>query len=308
MKVLITGGTGMVGEALKCALPDGMYVSSADYDLTSAEQTSEMFNFYKPEHVIHLAAKVGGLKANMEYSADFYFENILINTNVLHCAYKAGTKKVLSLLSTCIYPDVFKYPLTEDKIHAGQPHYSNFPYAYAKRMLDVQSRAYRKQHECNFTTAVPNNLFGENDNFDLENGHVLPSIIRKIFEAKHKNEKVVLWGNGSALREFTYSMDLANILLFLLENYDGEYPINVGNTEEYSIKEAAHMICEIFDYPKENIVWNTDKPTGQYRKPSDNKKMLDLGWKKEMYTGFKEALTNTCEWFIMNYQNVRGMN
>jgi GDP-L-fucose synthase len=307
-RILITGGTGMVGTALRSFLPDAVYISSKNYDLTCVDQVEDMFSKYKPLCVLHLAAKVGGLKANIDNSADFYIDNMLMNTNVLHCAHKHNTKKVISLLSTCVYPDEIQYPLTEDKIHQGPPHYSNFAYAYAKRMLDVQSRAYRKQHGCNFVTAVPNNLFGENDNFDLDNGHVIPSIIRKVFEAKQEGKKVILWGNGSALREFTYSKDLANILLFLLENYDGEFPINVGNTKEYSIKEVAHMICNIFEYPEESIIWDTDKPMGQYRKPSDNKKLINLGWKDTKYCDFKQALTNSCEWFIMNYPNIRGIN
>jgi GDP-L-fucose synthase len=170
------------------------------------------------------------------------------------------------------------------------------------------SRAYRQQYGCNFITAIPNNLYGENDNFDLENSHVIPAIIRKIWEAKIDNSpSIECWGNGSPLREFTYSQDIAHILLFLMKKYDEPEPINIGNTEEYSIKEVVEIICNIIEY-KGNVVWNTDKPSGQYRKPSSNKKLLDLGWKNEWYTPLQKGLKKTCEWFIMNYPNIRGIS
>ena len=259
-----------------------------------------------PQAVIQLAAKVGGIKANMENQGDFYTVNSLINTNVLKAAKDFRVQKVLSLLSTCIYPDDVCYPLTEDQIHKGPPHDSNYAYAHAKRMLDIQSRAYRDQCGCNFITAVPNNLFGENDNFDLENSHVLPAIIRKIHEAKIKREDIILWGDGTPLREFTYSQDLAEILLLLIDKYDDESPINVGNTKEVSIKEAAETICDIMNF-KGNIIWDTSKPKGQHRKPSDNSKLINLGWKQKDYTDFKKALTKTCKWVILNYPNIRGI-
>jgi GDP-L-fucose synthase len=174
-------------------------------------------------------------------------------------------------------------------------------------MVDVMSRAYRQQYGCNFITAIPNNLYGENDNFDLENGHVIPTLIRKIWEAKITDQpSVECWGDGSPLREFTYSEDIAYILLFLIEHYDGEHPINIGNTGEYSIKEVVNLLCEYLEYDGK-IIWNPAMPSGQYRKPSSNAKLLELGWKEENYTPLKKGLKKTCEWFIMNYPNVRGM-
>ena len=302
-RILITGGTGMIGTALQEVAPKATFVSSKQYDLREVEQVEQMFGQHNPDCVIHLAAKVGGIKANMDNLGDFYLDNIMINTNVLEAAREFGTKKVISLLSTCIYPNSAHYPLTEDQIHDGPPHESNFAYAYAKRMLDVQSRAYRRQYGCNFVTAVPNNLFGENDNFDLEDSHVIPAMIRKIHEASLNNEDVYLWGDGTPLREFTYSKDLANILMFLVREYDAEEPINVGNTQEYSIKEVAEMIAKIMRY-NGKIVWQTDMPSGQHRKPSDNSKFRGIC--DARYTSLEEALTNTCNWFIMNYPDVRG--
>ena len=229
-----------------------------------------------------------------------------MNTNVLEACRLVKVEKLVSFLSTCIFPDKVEYPLTEDKIHFGAPHSSNYGYAYAKRMLDVQSRAYRKQYGCNFITAIPNNLFGENDNFDLENSHVVPAMIRKMYEAKLNDEDVTLWGDGSPLREFTYSKDLAEILLFLLEHYDEEGPINVGNTNEISIKEVAETIAGILDF-KGQIVWDITKPKGQFRKPSDNSKLLELGWREENYTNFRKALTNVCQYVILKYPHLRGV-
>jgi len=308
VKILITGGSGMVGSAFKDLQTrhDLILVGSREYDLTSWKDSFYMVEKNKPDAIIHLAAKVGGIKANMENQGDFYTINSLINTNVLKAAKDLGVEKVVSLLSTCIYPDKVEYPLTEDQIHNGPPHSSNYAYAHAKRMLDIQSRAYRDQYGCNFITAVPNNLFGENDNFDLENSHVIPAIIRKIHEANLRKEDIVLWGDGTPLREFTYSRDLAEILLFLTEHYNHPSPINVGNTHEISIKEVAETICEILNFSG-RIVWDPTKPKGQLRKPSDNSRLIKLGWRQENYTDFKKALTETCKWVIMNYPNIRGV-
>ena len=308
MKILITGGTGMLGSAFKDITTDHELVllGSGDYDLIHYNATKRMFGDIKPDACIHLAAKVGGVKANTNFMAQFCTDNLAINNNVINAAHSCGVEKVLSLLSTCVYPDSANYPLTEPQIHEGEPHFSNFGYAYAKRMLDVLSRAFRQQYNCNFITAVPNNLFGENDNFDLENSHVIPSIIRKIHEANLGGKEVVLWGDGSPLREFTYAKDLGQILLFLLDHYNGPHPINIGNINEISIKEVAQMISEILDF-KGKIIWDTESPKGQHRKPSDNSRLIQLGWKKENYTDFRKALTKTCKWFIINYPNIRGI-
>jgi GDP-L-fucose synthase len=307
-KILITGGTGLVGNAFSTIniKHTKILIGSSEYDLRNASDCEEMYKKYAPDHVIHLAAKVGGVSANSNYLADFYTDNTLINTNVLRYAQKYKVEKLVSLLSTCIYPDKVNFPLTEEQIHNGSPHNSNYGYAYAKRMLDVQSRVYRDQYGCNFITAIPNNLFGPNDNFDLQNSHVIPAIIHKVYDGRKNNSDVELWGDGTPLREFTYSLDLAKILLFLLEEYDELEPINVGNTEEYDIKTVAKMICNNLDYDFKRIKWNVNKPSGQYKKPSCNKKLLEIGWKKEEYTSLKDGLKKTCKWFIMNYPFVRG--
>jgi GDP-L-fucose synthase len=295
--ILVTGGHGLVGSYFKYGF---IKPKRKDYDLRKEYDVLEMFKKYKPEYVIHLAARVGGIKANSDFIGDFYYDNIKINTNVLEAAKTFRVKKLVSLLSTCVFPAKSPYPLTENEIHNGQPHESNFGYAYAKRMLDVQSRAYRKQFGCNFITAIPNNLYGKRDNFNLESSHVIPAIIRKIWEAKiTKKEEVLLWGDGSPLREFTYAKDVKNILLFLLDKYNSEDPINIGNTIEHSIAYTANTIKEILEY-KGKIIWNGEL-NGQLRKPSSNQKLVELGWDVNSYTTFTEGLTKTCSWFIKNY-------
>jgi len=306
--ILITGGTGMVGRAF---IGLGNFMSTgSEYDLRDPSATEAMYQAFQPEAIIHLAAKVGGVRANTDYIADFCIQNNLINQNVLHAARENNVKKLVSLLSTCVYPDAsyVSYPLTEDQLHLGPPHNSNFGYAHSKRMVDVMSRAYRQQYGCNYITAIPNNLYGENDNFHLEDSHVVPALIRKVWEAKIYNKPtVVCWGDGSPLREFTYSADVAEIFLFLLQNYDGEHPINIGNTEEVSILQVVELICEFLEYGGD-VVWDKDSPSGQYKKPSSNKKLLALGWEKSRYTPLRIGLKKTCEWFIINYPNVRGIN
>jgi len=301
MKLVVTGGSGMVGSAFLRSCPSAEYPSTKDFHNGLYE--------VKGRNIVHLAAKVGGVKANTDEIGEFYRTNSVINQKLLHTAYHKEATKVVSLLSTCVYPDepYVTYPLTEDQLHLGPPHQSNFGYAYAKRMVDVMSRAYRQQYGCNFITAIPNNLYGENDNFDLENSHVIPAIIRKVWEAKLNDKPFVeCWGDGTPLREFTYSGDIAKILLFLLENYDEADPINIGNTEEYSIREVVEMICSILEYDGA-VRWNTSMPQGQFRKPSSNQKLLDLGWKKEWYTSLEKGLTETCKWVILNYPNLRGI-
>ena len=303
MRILISGGTGLVGSAFSRVKTDHdlILLGSSDCDLRNPQATREMIEKQKPDAVIHLAAKVGGVKGNFDYVADFFYENIAINTNILEESRRQGVPKVLSLLSTCIYPDNPTYPLSEEQVHSGEPHFSNFGYAYAKRMLEVHSRAIRRQYGLKYITAIPNNIYGPNDNFDLENGHVVPAIIRKM----HENKYPTLWGTGAPLREFTYSEDIARALLLLVENYDGEQPINIGNTNQVSIKKMAETILVHFDNV-ERIEWDTSKPEGQFKKPSSNKKFIDL-FPNFCYTDMDVGLEKTINWFKKSYPNIRGV-
>ena len=308
MRILLTGGTGMVGSAFSRieTRHEIIGVGSKQYDLKDFSAVDKMLGDIRPDAIIHLAARVGGVKGNSDYVADFYSENIRMNTNILELAYKRNIPKVLSLLSTCIYPDKATYPLTEDQIHTGEPHPSNFGYAYAKRMLDVHSRALREQHGCNFICAVPNNIYGMNDYFDLEKCHVIPAVMRKIWEAKTSGVSPVFWGDGTPLREFTYSEDVARILVRLLEEYSSPDPINICSSNEVSISHVVEMIADNMNYDGE-IIWDTSKPSGQFRKPSSNEKFLDFAGGEFDYTSLEDGLRITCDWFRSQYPNLRGI-
>lgn len=311
-RILVTGGHGLVGSALqkitktRCSM---YFPHSSSYDLRDRKETRKMFLDYRPDYVIHLAAKVGGLGINMKNLGSMYTENIYINTNVLEEARLAGVEKVVSVLSTCVYPAEASFPLTEDQLHSGMPHDSNEGYAFVKRMLDVQSRMYRKQYGSNFVCVIPTNLFGDNDNYDLYDSHMVPAVIRKVYEAKVNNKsEVVFWGDGSPLREFLCANDFARILLKVLENYDEEYPLNVGNGKEVSVKEVVEKVCNLVGYCG-TIIWDTMKSNGIQRKPSSNKKMLSQGWwRDEDFTDFDVALKETVDWFKQTYPHVRGVN
>ena len=307
LKILITGGTGMVGTAFNNLTIEHelILVGSSDYDLRSDHCTQEMMKDISPDAIIHLAARVGGVKGNSDFIADFFHENIIINTNLLSIAQRNNIPKVLSLLSTCVYPDNCTYPLTEEQIHNGSPHQSNFGYAYAKRMLEVHSRAIRSQYGLKYITAVPNNIYGPKDNFDLENSHVIPAMIRKFYEAKEVGTDVVLWGSGQSLREFTHSIDIAKALIFLLENYEDQSPINIGTTREISIKKVSEIISKEIGFTGD-VMWDTSKPEGQLKKPSSNKKFLDM-CPNFCYTELECGLKDTISWFKNNYPHVRGL-
>jgi GDP-L-fucose synthase len=306
---VITGGSGLLGNAFKDILPNEKYPNRKMLDLTNRKMVFEYFGDVKPSKVIHLAGKVGGVKANTTFMSDFYSENSLINTNVIDACVLNKIPKLVCCLSTCVYPDEqhINYPLTEEQLHIGPPHYSNYGYAYAKRMVDVQLRAVRQQHGLEYISVIPNNMYGENDNFDLENSHVLPAIIRKIWEAKiNNNSSFIVWGDGEVYREFTYAKDIANSILFCLENYNDSSPINIGSTKEYKLKDIINIICKKLDYEGE-IKFDITKPKGQIRKPTSNKKFIDLGWDEKQYTDIEKGLEETCNWFKNNYPNIRGV-
>lgn len=306
MKNLVTGASGLLGSEIIQERPDSTGFTSKNCDLTRAINL-RLFPNGKFDTVIHCAARVGGVKANTDYVADFFDDNVHMNMNIMEACKHDGLKLV-SVLSTCIYPDApyVKYPLTEDQLHMGPPHHSNFGYAYAKRMLEVQSRAYRQQFGCNFITVIPNNLYGPNDNYDLSSGHVVPALIRKFHEAKiYGYDYVDIWGSGKPLREFTFARDAAKIILWLAENYDGAEPVNIGNPEQVSIEQLACMIAEEVGY-KGSGKFDKSKPDGQYEKPSSNAKLISLGWKGE-YTPLREGLRETIKSFQARYPNIRGV-
>lgn len=310
MKTLILGGTGLLGSEFSGISKDIALAGSKDVDLTNREATLEYFKKMSDngvKRVIHAAAKVGGLKVNMEKLADFFDENARMNVNVLEASQR-NSMNLVSVLSTCVYPssEYIKYPLTEDQLHMGPPHDSNFGYAYAKRMLEVQTRAYRKQFGSKFISVIPNNMYGPNDNYHLEDGHVIPALIRKFHEAKILGYKNVdIWGSGIPLREFTFARDIAEIILWLAENYDSDEPINVGNIDQISIMDLAYMISKEVGYEGDTN-FDRNKPDGQYQKPSCNEKLRSLGWHGK-YTPLHEGLRETIKSFVSRYPNVRGV-
>jgi GDP-L-fucose synthase len=307
MKSIITGATGLLGSEILNLSKGSIGLTSRDCDLTASNHAIIASTDDQIDTVIHCAARVGGVKANTDYVADFFDDNVKMNMNVMD-ACKEKKLKLVSVLSTCIYPDALyvKYPLTEDQLHMVPPHPSNFGYTYAKRMLEVQSRAYRQQFGCNFITVIPNNLYGLNDNYHLNDGHVIPALIRKFYEAKlKKEESVVVWGSGRPLREFTFARDAAKIILWLAENYNDESPVNIGNPEQVSISDLTQIISEEIEYDG-NIKFDSSKPDGQLQKPSSNQKLRELGW-SENYTPLREGLRETIKFFKENYPNVRGI-
>uniref|UniRef100_A0AB39J8S4 Gdp-L-Fucose Synthetase n=1 Tax=Florenciella sp. virus SA2 TaxID=3240092 RepID=A0AB39J8S4_9VIRU len=310
--VIVTGGSGLVGKAIQNILDKNeetnynyIFVSSKDVDLTDYNSTLKYFKEKQPFYVIHLAAYVGGLFKNMNYKVDMYEKNISMNNNVLKCSHEVGVKKVVSCLSTCIFPDKTKYPINEQMLHDGPPHFSNDAYAYAKRMLEVQSKAYQEQYNDNFICVIPTNIYGEHDNYSLEDGHVIPSLIHRCYLSKKENTNFVVRGTGRPLRQFIYSKDLAKLILWTLFEYDklDTIILSVSETDEVSIKDVAYEIAKNYDY-SHKIVFDDTYSDGQYKKTADNNKLIGLN-KNIKFTPIKEGIKNSVEWFNHNYPNVR---
>jgi len=298
-KVLVTGGTGLVGTTIAADIKLG----TKDANLINREETQRIFAKHQPTHVVHTAARVGGVGGNMKAKAEFYYDNIMMNTNVLEVCRLNNVQKLVSILSTCIFPDDIEYPLTEKKIHLGAPHKSNYGYAYAKRMLDVQTEVYREQYNVNFTCVVPTNIYGPNDNYDIENGHVLPSLIHKCYIAKQHNTDLVVWGSGTPLREFIYSKDIGRLINWALDNYNDSEPVILSTSHEISIKDVVGLIVNAMEF-KGNVVFDASKPEGQFRKPADNSKLLSL-LPDFKFTPIEEGIIETVNWFVDNFDNAR---
>ncbi|XP_022102661.1 GDP-L-fucose synthase-like [Acanthaster planci] len=310
--ILVTGGSGLVGRAIhKVAMetkkPDEefVFVSSKDADLKSEQQTRLLFEKHRPTHVIHLAALVGGLFKNLSHNLDFLRDNLRINDNVLQCAFEFDVEKVVSCLSTCIFPDKTTYPIDETMIHNGPPHSSNFGYSYAKRMIDVMNRGYYVQHNRKFTSVVPTNVFGPWDNFNLEEGHVIPGLIHKVHMAKRDSTPLHIWGTGSPRRQFIYSEDLARLFLWVVREYEEVDPIilSVGEEDEISIQEAAELVVEAFDF-KGPIINDTSKSDGQFKKTASTAKLRKY-LPDFKFTPIKQAVKETVDWFVENYDIAR---
>lgn len=300
-KILVTGGYGLVGAEFKKS--NYIPLSSREVDLRNRNEVDQMFSKIKFDGVIHCAGKVGGIAANMNFKGEYFYDNVMINTNIIESARKNNIKNLVAFLSTCVFPDKVEYPLTESKIHLGPPHFSNDAYAYAKRMSDIQIRAYREQYGLNYKSVIPTNIYGPNDNYDIVNGHVIPSLIHKCYLARENKTDFEIWGSGKPLREFIFSKDVAKLTEWVLENYEENEPIILSTSEEIAIKDVVDIIVEIMNF-KGNVKWNTDKPDGQFRKPSDNSKIKSY-LPNFKFTPLYEGLKSTIDYFEKNYNIVR---
>ena len=283
-KIYIAGHRGMVGSSILRALQAKGYSNfvlrtSIELDLRNQQAVADFFALEKPDYVFLAAAKVGGIVANNTYRADFIYENMMIQSNVIHQAYLNGVKKLLFLGSSCIYPKLAPQPLKEEYLLTGLLEPTNEPYAIAKIAGIKMCDAYREQYGCNFISVMPTNLYGPNDNYDLNNSHVLPALLRKFISAKNNGDAAVtIWGTGSPLREFLHADDLADACLFLMENYNEAGLVNIGVGEDISILDLAKMVKQIVGF-EGDIITDTTKPDGTPRKLMDVSKLTNLGWK-----------------------------
>ena len=282
-KIYVAGHRGMVGSAIVRKLTSLGYTNlltrtSSELDLRNQQNVADFFEVEKPEYVFLAAAKVGGIVANNTYRADFLYENLAIQNNIIHGSYVNKVKKLMFLGSSCIYPKLAPQPLKESYLLSGYLEPTNEPYAIAKIAGIKMCEAYRAQYGCNFISVMPTNLYGTNDNYDLVNSHVLPAMIRKFHEAKEKGaSEMTLWGTGSPMREFLHADDLAEACLFLMENYNESELVNIGTGEDVTIKNLAALVKQVIGFQGE-IVWDTAKPDGTPRKLMDVSKLHGLGW------------------------------
>ena len=308
-KVYVAGHNGLVGSAIVRALEAKGYTrlllrSSTEVDLRNQAAVNEFFATEKPDYVFLAAAKVGGIQANNTYRAEFLYDNLMIEANVIHSAYRHGVEKLLFLGSSCIYPKLCPQPMKEDYLLTDYLEPTNEPYAIAKIAGLKLCENYCRQYGVNFISAMPTNLYGINDNFNLANSHVLPALMRKFHEAKvNHNPTVTVWGTGSPRREFLYVDDLADALIFLMHNYSGTDFVNVGTGQEVSIKDLALTMKAVVGY-EGDLVFDTTKPDGTPRKLLDVSRLEAAGWTAK--TDLRTGIDKTYAWYLDNQNSIRG--
>ncbi|XP_012265166.2 probable GDP-L-fucose synthase [Athalia rosae] len=315
--ILVTGGSGLVGRAIQTIVSEDsranekwIFISSKDANLCDKKSTEAVFARYKPTHVIHLAAMVGGLFHNMSHNLDFLRNNLLMNDNVLQTAHENNVHKVVSCLSTCIFPDKTTYPIDETMIHNGPPHPSNYGYSYAKRLIDIANRGYAQQHGRLYTSVIPCNVFGPYDNFHPSESHVVPGFMRKlhdlIADGNTEDKVFTVLGSGKPLRQFIYSLDLAKLFLWVLREYDSVDPIilSVDESQELKISEVAETLVKAFDF-KGKIAFDSSAADGQYKKTASNAKLRSY-LPDFQFTPFHQAIKETVEWYQENYDQARN--
>jgi GDP-L-fucose synthase len=307
--IYVAGHRGMVGSAIVRALKRAGFANiltrtSAELDLRRQAEVEDFFAQERPDYVFLAAARVGGILANAHYPADFIYDNLTIESNIIHAAHRMGVKKLLFLGSTCIYPKLAPQPLKEEYLLTGPLEPTNEWYAVAKIAGIKLCQAYRKQHGDDFISAMPTNLYGPEDNFDLEKSHVVPALMRKMHEARERGEaEVPLWGTGKPLREFLHVDDLAEALLFLMQHYSDAEHVNVGVGKDLSIRELAETIARVVGYQGE-LAFDPCKPDGTPRKLVDTTKINALGWHPRI--GLEEGLRDTYRWYLENRDRLRG--
>lgn len=308
-KVIVTGGSGFLGsfvvEKLKERGAEEIFVPrSTQYDLRSSDGIAKILNAFKADMVIHLAALAGGIGANMGRPAEFFYDNLMMGVPLLHQAWQKGIEKFVAVGSICSYPKFTPIPFKEEELWNGYPEETNAPYGLAKKMLLVQSQAYRQQYGYNSIYLMPVNLFGPRDNFDLETSHVIPALIRKTVEATERGDtEIPAWGDGSPTREFLYVEDAADGIVTAAEKYNGSEPVNLGSGYEISIKDLVEMTAKMTGFTGK-IVWQTDKPNGQPRRALDVSRAKEyFGWSAQV--PFEEGMRRTIKWFKENRTGTR---
>jgi GDP-L-fucose synthase len=297
-KLLVTGAKGLAGSEIK-----GDIMIGKEFDLRDPRQSDKMIEDHKPTQVIHCAAKVGGIGGNMSAMGEYFYDNLMMNTNVIESCRKHNVERLMVFSSTCVFPDKVEYPLTEDKIHLGPPHESMYGYGYSKRMAEVQVRAYNQQYGLDYFCLIPCNMYGPKDYYNTEKSHVIPSLIHKAYLAKLNNTNLTVWGSGKPLREFIFSKDVAKISEMLIKDYQGSKSIILSTGKEVCVEEIITTICDIMKF-KNKIVFDKSKPDGQFRKPSDNSYLKSIIGEYE-FTDLRDGLEETIEYFLKNYNTVR---
>lgn len=296
--MIITGGNGLLGSTFEFVENSKLHTRK-DCDLTNKEETLSYFKENSDDTIIHLAARVGGVKDNMENNKEFFYQNKLINDNVISASLENNVKNLVTVLSTCVFPDKeIKYPLTVDQIDNGDPHNSNYGYSYSKRLLRYQTHIFRKMTGNNWFSIIPTNLYGYNDNYNLEKSHIIPALIHKAYLSKINDIDFEIWGDGSSLRQFVFADDMRDIILWSIDNWKSELPLMATNTKEYSIKDVVNIIADRFDI-HHKVKYNKNMPSGQFRKTASS----DVSnWD---FIPLEDGINKTIDYFIKNYNSVR---